>query len=156
MEFKTDEKLELEKIIKEVAITMLVNEKNFTSELKDVIIKLSFIYGIEIIDIKSLLLNAIYESGEITIESLRKSARNYYKTNIAPYSIKWSEEKSENQEKNDVNKKSEKERLIHFFESESPRILLYMYSNSNPSLQDLKIVEMLIIDYKLTPQLLMS
>ena len=54
-------------------------EKVFNEEVKDLILNLSFIYKLDVATMQNLIRASLNEKGMIDKESLRKSARNYYR-----------------------------------------------------------------------------
>ena len=56
----------------------LIPNTAFTKKVKEAISSLAFLYGIDAIQMKNIVISAITEDNEINIEELRKSARDWY------------------------------------------------------------------------------
>lgn len=131
----------------------LIPREAFTQKVREAIIKLSFLYGIEPIQMTNIVISAINANNEIDIEELRKSARDWYQfeneeklpvlvDNIQPLIHHTKQEKPTTKE----------EKLIYYLETTSPRQLLTDLSGgAQPSNADLKIVEDIMFHQKLLP-----
>ncbi|MCU9614170.1 DnaD domain protein [Caldibacillus lycopersici] len=131
----------------------VVPKEAITSEVKDVILKLSFLYGIDPIQMKNIVLGAINEQNTIDLEMLRKGARDWY--TIEHYS---SFPKLVDRIQSPIYHtvveapKTKEEQLIHYLETVSPRQLLEDLSEgSEPVAADLHLVEDVMFKQKLTP-----
>lgn len=126
--------------------------KVFTKEIKELIISLSFIYDIDAVKMTNIVKGCFNERGTINKEELRKSARNYYQFDnggILPTIIDNSQPEYLRKPIGDTSKRA---RMIYTFETISPRELLVSKNNGiEPTRRDLKLVEDLLIDYKLKP-----
>lgn len=124
----------------------------FTREIKELIINLSFIYDIDAVKMSNIIKGCFNDRGTINKEELRKSARNYYQFdngNMLPTLIDSSQPKYLTKPIGDTSKKA---RMIYTFETISPRELLIKINNGNdPTRRDLRLVEDLLVDYKLKP-----
>ena len=124
----------------------------FTKEVKELIINLSFIYDIDAIKMSNIIKGCFNERGTINKEELRKSARNYYQFDnggILPTIIDNSQPEYLRKPIGDTSRRA---KMIYTFETISPRELLISKNNgSEPTRRDLKLVEDLLIDYKLKP-----
>lgn len=132
----------------------LVPKKAINSQVKDAIKKLSYIYGIDPIEMKNLVIDAMGQNEEIIIEELRRKARDWYqieygselptlveKVQPLPY-------RSTNLEEMDEKDKH----LIQQLESLSPlQFLIDISGGIEPSVQDLKIIEDVMFKQKLLP-----
>jgi replication initiation and membrane attachment protein len=130
----------------------LIPKAALTPFIKETIKKLSFLYGIQPLEMKNLVLSAINEYDEIDVEELRKSARDAYqfesggrlpdmtpRIQTVPSAATAPE------------LKTQEEKLIHYLETISPRQLLIDISGSVPSKADMQIVEQVMLQYKLEP-----
>jgi replication initiation and membrane attachment protein len=131
----------------------LVPKKALTKKVKDVINNLAFLYNIDPIEMKKFILGAINENDEIDIEELRKGARDWYQfvnydqlpsliTRVQPvaHQVQLTEPKTP------------EEKLIRYFETNAPVLVFKELSGGvEPSNSDLKILEELMIKYKLQP-----
>mgnify|MGYP004455992485 FL=1 len=124
----------------------------FTKEIKDLIINLSFIYDIDAIHMSNIIKGCLNERGTINRELLRKSSRNYYQFDnggILPTIIDNSQPEYLRKPVGDT---SNRAKMIYTFETISPRELLIKKNNgSEPTRRDLKLLEDLLVDYKLKP-----
>ncbi|WP_226667087.1 replication initiation and membrane attachment family protein [Metabacillus litoralis] len=134
--------------------TAIIPSKSITAAVKDVIKKLSYLYGISAIDMKNVVMNSIDQNDHIDLELLRRSARDWYQFQYGdelpglvdkyqPLPLR-SEIKSKNL--------SKEEELILQLESISPRKFLIDVSGGvAPTASDLKIIEDVMINQKLHP-----
>lgn len=124
----------------------------FTKEIKELIINLSFIYDIDAIHMSNIIKGSLNERGTINKELLRKSSRNYYQFDnggILPTIIDNSQPEYLRRPIGDT---SNRAKMIYTFETISPRELLIKKNNgSEPTRRDLKLLEDLLVDYKLKP-----
>ncbi len=128
-----------------------LNYKSVTKDVKNMIYQLAFIYDLNNEKMRDIMENSI-EDRQINLDLLKNNCRNYYKFehmgrvptiiyNNQPLSLRVS---------NFDNTK--KAKLIRQFETTSPyEFLSCKQGNSTPTTNDLKIIEYLIIDQKLTP-----
>lgn len=124
----------------------------FTKEIKELIINLSFIYDIDAIHMSNIIKGCLNERGTINRELLRKSSRNYYQFDnggVLPTIIDNSQPEYLRKPVGDT---SNRAKMIYTFETISPRELLIKKNNgSEPTRRDLKLLEDLLVDYKLKP-----
>jgi len=124
----------------------------FTRDIKELIINLSFIYDIDAVKMSSIIKGCFNERGTINKEELRKSSRNYYQFDnggILPTLIDNSQPEYLRKPIGDTSKRA---KMIYTFETISPRELLIKKNNGNdPTRRDLRLVEDLLVDYKLKP-----
>ncbi|MEH6993027.1 DnaD domain protein [Neobacillus drentensis] len=131
----------------------LVPQKSLTKKVKEVISNLAFLYGISPIEMKNFILGAINENDEIDIEDLRKGARDWYqfenydqlpslinRTQPAVHQVQLTEPKTQ------------EEKLIRYYETIPPIVIFKELSGGvEPSVSNLKILEEVMIKYKLPP-----
>ena len=124
----------------------------FTKEIKELIISLSFIYDIDAVRMSNIIKGCFNERGTINKEELRKSSRNHYQFDnggVLPTVIDNSQPKYLTKPIGDTSKRA---KMIYTFETISPRELLVKINKGNdPTRRDLKLIEDLIVDYKLKP-----
>ncbi|MED1204873.1 replication initiation and membrane attachment family protein [Heyndrickxia acidicola] len=132
---------------------MILPQRALTAPVKEAILKLSFLYNINAVDMKNLLLTALNDEQEIDIEELRKAARDWYQIEnanelpnlvdrIQPPVYRGSTEKVSTQE----------EKLIAYLETTSPRQLLIDISDgAEPSKGDLQALEEVMFQQQLSP-----
>ncbi|SDM25692.1 replication initiation and membrane attachment family protein [Bacillus sp. OK048] len=131
----------------------LVPQKALTKKVKEVISNLAFLYGISSIEMKNFILGAINEKDEIDIEDLRKGARDWYqfenydqlpslinRTQPAVHQVQVTEPITQ------------EEKLIRLYETTPPIVIFKELSGGvEPSVSNLKIIEEVMIKYKLPP-----
>lgn len=124
----------------------------FTRDIKELIINLSFIYDIDAVKMSNIIKGCFNERGTINKEELRKSSRNYYQfdnSGMLPTLIDNSQPEYLRKPIGDTSRRA---KMIYTFETISPRELLIKKNNGNePTRRDLKLVEDLLVDYKLKP-----
>ncbi len=130
----------------------IINKKAFTKEVRNLINSLSFLYDIDIVTMQNLIKACINEKGMIDKETLRKSARNFYQfenNGNLPTLIHYSQPRHLKSPEGNL---SNMGKMIYTFENTNPyQFLKSKYKDGKVVLRDLKIVEMLLIDLKLTP-----
>ncbi|MCU9601248.1 replication initiation and membrane attachment family protein [Pallidibacillus thermolactis] len=131
----------------------VIPKQAITTEVKDVIIKLAFLYEIDAIQMKNILYSAINEQNQIDIEALRKAARDWY--TIEHYS---SLPKLVDRTQSPIYyanidvPKTQEERLIRYLETVSPRqLLIDLSEGSEPLESDLRLIEEIMVKLNLTP-----
>lgn len=128
----------------------LLNHRKITSEIKDLICKLSFIYNLNNESLIEIIKNSISDDKTINVLSLKDNARKYYtfdnKGKLPTIIYKNQPEYL----RKDVTSTSKKAKLIYTFETTSPYEFLYS-KGSNPTKNDLKLLEYLLIDLNLKP-----
>lgn len=131
----------------------IVPKEAVTRDVKDVILKLAFLYSIDPIQMKNIVMGAVNEQNKIDIESLRKGARDWY--TIEHYSSlpKLIDRVQSPVLHSNINiPNTKEERLVRYLETVSPRQLLVDLSEgSEPASGDLKLVEDIMINQKLPP-----
>lgn len=130
----------------------LVPKKAFTSKIKNTISKLSFLYGIDPLEMQKLVMGATYDD-EIDEEYLRKSARDWYQIekqsdmpsliyNIQPPKYRTQVEKPKTQE----------EDYIHYLETTSPlEVMKHNHNGGEVVEADLAIIENVMMNQNLNP-----
>lgn len=132
----------------------IIPKKSITKTVRDTIVKLSHLYGIDAVEMKNILMNAIEHDDSINIELLRKAARDWYQFHhgdhlptlcdkIQPVQLRTVQAKKE---------RSKEEELIYQLETISPRQFLKDISEGiEPSVADLKVIEEVMFQQKLEP-----
>lgn len=128
-----------------------LNYKSITNEVKDMIYQLAFIYDLDNEKMGNILENSIQDR-KIDLNLLKENCRNFYKFehfgkiptvvyNNQPVSLRV----------NSIDN-TRKSKLIRQFETTSPyEFLLLKQGGSKPTTNDLKIIEYLMLEQKLTP-----
>ena len=130
----------------------MINSHTFNKEIKELIINLSFIYDLGILELENIIRMSINEKGQISKNLLRKNCRNYYQfeNNSKLPSLVYKDQPDNL--KKDLIDASSKSKLIYTFENLSPYQFLKGKQNGlEPNTRDLKLLEMLLIDYELSP-----
>ena len=130
----------------------LINEKLFNKRIKDLINNLAFLYNLDNLKIVELIRMTIEESNNLDKETLRKNARKYYQYNnngSLPTLIYRTQPEHLRSPDGDTSKKG---KILYVFENTSPYdFLKSKYKDGNPTSRDVKLIENLIMDLKLTP-----
>lgn len=130
----------------------LINEKTFNEDTKELINALAYIYDIDDLNMQVLVRNSLNEKFQIDQNELRKASRNYFQFESAgklPTLIYSKQPEYLKKPKGDA---SNRAKLIYTFENITPYdYLKSKYKNAEPSGRELKIIEDLMINYKLRP-----
>ncbi|MCA1032007.1 replication initiation and membrane attachment family protein [Bacillus timonensis] len=133
---------------------VMIPKKAINNAVKEAILKLSFLYSIDPLQMQNITMSALNHDDTIDIEKLRKSARDWYQFengDSLPTLIERTQplplQTMTNQEPT-----SKEEQLIKQLEVISPKQLLIDISGgAEPSSGDLKIVEDVLFHQKLQP-----
>ncbi|MFC3883194.1 replication initiation and membrane attachment family protein [Bacillus songklensis] len=132
----------------------LVPKKAITTKVKNAIEKLAFLYGIDALQMKNIVLSSLDENDQIDIELLRKSARDFYQFehgNELPHLV----EQIQSAALRTMNEKvpqTQEEQLIRQLETISPKqLLIELSGGAEPAQSDLQIIEDVLFHQKLTP-----
>ncbi|HWJ80244.1 MAG TPA: replication initiation and membrane attachment family protein [Niallia sp.] len=131
----------------------LVSKKAFTKKVREAIQNLAFIYGIDAIKMKNIVISAINQHDEIDIEELRIAARDWYQfqyNNLLPMLVDRTQPKKEYSSKPAPD--TQEEELIYYLDHTSPReVLKDISGGAEPSKTDLQIIEEIMFAQKLLP-----
>jgi len=129
-----------------------INEKCFNDETKELINQLSYIYNLDTLDMQGLVRNAMNEKGLIDKTILRKSCRDYYQFDNygnLPTLIYNRQPEYLKMPKGDNSKWA---KMVYTFENITPyQLLKAKAKGAEPTERDMKLIESLLIDQKLTP-----
>ena len=129
-----------------------VDKKVFTKDLQELIISLAFLYDIDVSRMQNILRTCINERGTINREELRKTCRNHYQfdhNGLLPTVI---EHAQPEYLRKPIGDNSKIAKMIYTFETVSPYdFLKSKHNGAEPTKRDTKLIEDLIIDYKLKP-----
>lgn len=132
----------------------MISKKAITAKVRLAIEKLAFLYQIDALQMKNVVLDALNENDQVDIELLRKAARNHYQfengealpnlsEQIQPPLLRTMEHREPT---------SQEEKLIKQLEVTSPRQLLTDLSGgATPSKADLQMVEDVMFHQNLSP-----
>ena len=130
----------------------LDTSKMFSKDIKELIINLSFIYDIDSIKMANILKVSLNDNGTINRESLRKNSRNFYQFSNGGLLPTIIDNNQPEYLRKPIGDTSRRAKMIYTFETISPRELLINKNNGNePTRRDLKLIEDLLVDYKLKP-----
>jgi len=132
----------------------LISPKAFTPPVKEVIKKLSYLYGISAIDMKNVAMSSLDQDDMIDVELLRKSARDWYQFQVGDQLPNLVDKKQPISLRSNLDKKqlSQEEELMYQLETISPRqFLTDVAGGIPPSVSDLQIIEEVMVQQKLEP-----
>nr|WP_034760473.1 replication initiation and membrane attachment family protein [Rossellomorea vietnamensis] len=128
----------------------MVPRKAFTPKVKETVLKLSYLYGIDPLQMKNIVLSSLDADDTIDIELLRKTARDWYgmQTGDQLPDLTTRVETKKAVERDQP--LSQEEELIDYLETTSPKDVLSDISNGgSPSKADLQAVEEVLMSQKL-------
>ena len=130
----------------------MVNDKCFSSDIKELINSLAFTYNIDDDAMISLVRDSINEKGAIDKNLLRKSCRNYYQFEEAGRLPTMVYHRQPEYLKKPVGDSSKWAKMVYTFENISPYdYLRAKYKGAEPTARDLRLIENLLVDQKLAP-----
>ena len=134
------------------SISKNIDRKVFTKDLQELIISLAFLYDIDVTRMQNILRTCINERGTINREELRKTCRNHYQFDhggLLPTVIEHSQPEYL---RKPIGDNSNIAKMIYTFETISPYdFLKSKQKDGEPPKRDIKLLEDLIVDYKLKP-----
>lgn len=129
-----------------------IDRKIFTKDLQELIIQLATLYDIDASKMQSILKSCLNERGTINRDELRKVARNHYQFDhmgLLPTII---EHTQPEYLRKPLGENSRMAKMIYTFETTSPYdFLRSKHKDAEPVKRDVKLLEDLIVDYKLKP-----
>ena len=129
-----------------------INEKCFNDETKELINQLSYIYNLDTLDMQGLIRNSLNEKGLIDKTILRKSCRDYYQFDNYGNLPTLIYNRQPDYLKKPVGDNSKWAKVVYTFENITPyQLLKAKGKGAEPTERDLKLVESLLVDQKLTP-----
>jgi Replication initiation/membrane attachment protein len=133
----------------------IVSGDALTAEVRAAVEKLAFIYQTDPFDMSRAIETASLETGYVDIESLRKEVRDFYRLEHGADELPALYERTQpaaDREMAGKKPETEEERLILWYESNSPYQLLEQLGNgSKPQPPDLRLIENLMFTTKLSP-----
>ena len=146
-----DKKVDFNLIISSIPKSM-VHEKCFNEETKHLIESLAYIYSIDDLNMQMLVRNSINEKGMIDKNELRINCRNFYQFENSGSLPTLVYTKQPDYLKSPQGDNSNRAKIIYTFENTTPfDYLSSKYKNGEPSQRELKIIEDLMINYKMKP-----
>lgn len=130
----------------------MVSDRCFKNDVKELIDSLSYTYNIDDQTMISLVRDSINEKGQIDKTLLRKSCRNYYQFEEAGRLPTLVYNKQPDYLKKPEGDNSKWAKMVYTFENISPYdFLRAKYKGVEPTSRDLRLVEDLLIEQKLSP-----
>ena len=130
----------------------MASDKCFKNDVKELIDSLSYTYNIDDQTMISLVRDSINEKGQIDKTLLRKSCRNYYQFEEAGRLPTLVYNKQPDYLKKPEGDNSKWAKMVYTFENISPYdFLRAKYKGAEPTSRDLRLVEDLLIEQKLSP-----
>ena len=134
------------------SVSKNIDRKVFTKDLQELIISLAFLYDIDVTRMQNILRTCLNERGTINREELRKTCRNHYQfdhSGLLPTVI---EHAQPEYLRKPIGDNSNIAKMIYTFETISPYdFLKSKHQDGEPPKRDIKLLEDLIVDYKLKP-----
>lgn len=147
----TEDQIDFNLLISSIPSNM-ISPRCFNSETKELINALAYTYNIDEVNMQGLVRNSINEKGLIDKTELRKNARNFYQFENDGKLPTFVYSKQPDYLKMPLGDNSKWAKMVYTFESVHPYdFLRSKYKTGEPSLRDLKIIESLLVDLKLTP-----
>ena len=130
----------------------ILNKKSITKDIKELILKLSFIYNYDNDDMIELIRNSISDHHTIDKKLLTENANKYYRyDNLGKLPSLIYKQQPEYLRKENLDT-SNRSRMIHLFETTTPYDFINSkYKTGNPTSSDLAIISYLLIDLNLKP-----
>ena len=127
-----------------------VDKKVFTKDLQELILSLSYLYEIDVIKMQNIISTCINERGTINREELRKTCRNHYQFDHKGLLPTIKDQTQPENLRKPLGDNSKIAKAIYIFERITPYELLKSKNkDAEPTKRDMKLVEDLMIDYKL-------
>lgn len=144
-------KIDFNLLISSIPSTM-VSPRCFNDDTKELINALAYTYDIDEANMQGLVRNSINEKGLIDKTELRKNARNFYQFENDGKLPTFVYSKQPDYLKMPQGDNSKWAKMVYTFESVHPYdFLRSKYKTGEPSLRDLKLIESLLVDQKMTP-----
>lgn len=129
-----------------------INRKIFTKDLQELIIQLATLYDIDETKMQMIIKSCINEKGGVNRDELRKVCRNHFQFDhqgLLPTII---EHTQPEYLRKPLGENTKMAKMIYTFETTSPYdFLKSKHKDAEPVKRDVKLLEDLIVDYKLKP-----
>lgn len=146
-----DNKVDFNLLISSIPSSM-VSSRCFNDDTKELINALAYTYDIDNLNMQGLVRNSINEKGLIDKNELRKNCRNFYQFENDGKLPTFVYSKQPDYLKTPQGDTSKWAKMVYTFETVNPYdFLRSKYKTGEPSLRDLKIIESLLVDQKMTP-----
>ena len=148
---KIADKIDFNLLISSIPSSM-ISPRCFNEDTKELINSLAYTYDIDDMSMQGLVRNSLNEKGLIDKVELRKNARNYYQFENDGRLPTFVYSKQPDFLKTPQGDTSKWAKMVYTFESVHPYdFLRSKYKTGEPSIRDLKIIESLLVDQKMTP-----
>lgn len=132
------------------SMTSQIEKKVFTKDLQELIISLAYLYDFDVIKMQNIIRTCINERGTINREELRKTCRNHYQFDHSGVLPTITSQTQPGHLRKPIGDNSKIAKMIYTFETISPYDLLKSKNkDAEPTKRDMKLVEDLMLDYKL-------
>ncbi|WP_430696789.1 replication initiation and membrane attachment family protein [Metabacillus mangrovi] len=134
----------------------VISKKSITPAVKETIIKLSYVYGIDPLNMQNLLMDSLQPDETIDRELLRKCARDWYDFQYGKQTPKLAEINKVQPVKHrtvlDQGELTTEQMMIRQLETMTPyQYLKDVYEGAEPTLADLQVIEEVMLQQKLLP-----
>ncbi len=130
----------------------MISDKCFNEETKELIESLAYIYKIDDLNMQVLVRNSINERGMIDKNELRKNCRNFYQFEENGKLPTLIYSKQPDYLKSPKGDSSNWAKQVYTFENITPYdYLRSKYKNGEPTIRELKIIEDLMVNFKMKP-----
>ena len=130
----------------------LVNKRAITKDIRQILLKLAFIYNFTNEEMTEIIMNSINLEHKIDSELLKNNAEKYYKFEHSGTLPTLIYKKQPEYLRKNITDTSKKSKLIHQFENISPYDFLTSKNGGiKPSSADLNIVSYLMVDLNMLP-----
>lgn len=133
---------------------MVNSQKLLTTKVKETITKLAFVYRIDPFQMSKIVQDSLLQDDTVDVDVLRDKVKTWYRFTYSsePPALGLRTQPIHFQTMLGKTPKNEEEEMIIYYETESPLTILENHSNgAKVSESDVKIAEMLLLDYKLLP-----
>ena len=143
--------VDFELLISSIPKSML-NDKCFNKEIRDLIISLSYVYGIDDLNMQAMVRNSLNEKGMIDKNELRKNCRNFYQFEQGGKLPTLIYSKQPDYLKTPKGDSSNWAKQVYTFENVTPYdYLKSKYKTGEPTIRELQIIEDLMTKQKMKP-----
>lgn len=132
---------------------IMIPRKAFTKSVREAISKLSYLYSVNAIDMKNIVLSSLSADQEIDIDELRKAARDWYQMEHENQLPQLVDRKQPVLHRTiETEPKTKEDQLVSYLETVSPRqFLIDLSDGGEPAISDLRVVEDVMFQQKLLP-----
>ncbi|RXI98510.1 helicase DnaB [Anaerobacillus alkaliphilus] len=136
-------------------LSNLINPKTLlTEKVKDMIVRLAFVYRIDPYEMSKIIQDSLLHDDKVDLDLMREKVKNWYKFTheSEPPGLGLRTHPQKHRTMTGKQPSNEEEEMIFLYETESPLTLLESKSDgAKVPIADAKIIESLLLDYKLLP-----